>query len=65
MPKLTKKAVEKAEPQPRGDLFVWDSTLPGFGLRVYPSGVLSMLFSIAPRTIANDGAHWVNTASLP
>src|SRR5262249_52003351 len=39
MPKLTKKAVETVEPQPKGDLFVWDSTLPGFGGRIYPSGV--------------------------
>ncbi len=38
MPKLTKKVVERVKPDPERDLIVWDSALPGFGLRVYPSG---------------------------
>jgi integrase len=37
--KLTKKFVERLEPHPDRDCFVWDAALPGFGLRLYPSGV--------------------------
>src|SRR3954447_24405317 len=42
MPKLTKRVVE-AFPPAAGDLFVWDDELPGFGLRVYPSGTRKYL----------------------
>ena len=38
MSKLTKRVVENIKPDPRGDVFLWDSALPGLGLRVYPSG---------------------------
>ena len=37
MNKLTKRAVDAAEVRP-GDYFIWDGDLPGFGLRVLPSG---------------------------
>lgn len=37
MPKLTKGRVEKA-PVKEKDYILWDDQLPGFGLRVYPSG---------------------------
>jgi integrase len=43
MPRLTKRAVESARPEPGRDVFVWDSALPGFGLRVKPSGARSYL----------------------
>jgi integrase len=39
MPKLTKTIVEKAPSNRQRDYFLWDSKLPGFGLRVYSSGV--------------------------
>src|SRR5690242_15971282 len=42
MPKLTKRVVEAVAPA-AGDLFVWDDELPGFGLRVYPSGTRKYL----------------------
>lgn len=37
MPKLTKKLVEGIEPQDQ-DVVIWDSEIPGFGIRVRPSG---------------------------
>jgi hypothetical protein len=37
MPKLSKRAVEAAEIRGR-EYFIWDEDLPGFGLRVLPSG---------------------------
>lgn len=37
MARITKKLVDAAKPQ-EIEYFVWDDDLPGFGLRVYPSG---------------------------
>jgi integrase len=37
MPKLTKRRVDAAEAQAR-EYFLWDEEVPGFGLRVLPSG---------------------------
>jgi integrase len=42
MPKLTKKKVDAAKPK-ANEYFVWDNDLPGFGLRVFPSGKKSYL----------------------
>src|SRR3954451_21052779 len=42
MPKLTKRVVEAVAPA-AGDLFIWDDELPGFGLRIYPSGTRKYL----------------------
>ena len=38
MTRLTKRIVDATECDPRGDVFVWDGELPGFGLRVRPGG---------------------------
>lgn len=37
MPKLTKRLVESAEVR-AAEYLIWDGDIPGFGLRVYPSG---------------------------
>jgi len=38
MPKLTKRIVENARPNPDREAILWDTELRGFGLRVWPSG---------------------------
>lgn len=49
--KLTKRTVEAAVPPQRGDRFVWDSEIRGFGLRLYASGRRLFLFQYqAPAT---------------
>lgn len=42
MPRLTKRTVESFKPA-ISDIVVWDDDLPGFGLRVKPSGVRSYM----------------------
>ncbi len=37
MPKITKRVADNAEIKP-AEYFIWDSEVPGFGLRVLPSG---------------------------
>jgi integrase len=37
MPRITKRLVESLEPEQR-DVFLWDTELRGFGVRVYPTG---------------------------
>ncbi|WP_018719755.1 tyrosine-type recombinase/integrase [Arhodomonas aquaeolei] len=41
--KLTKTAVERLEPPEKGERLVWDTNLPGFGVRVVPSGTRSYI----------------------
>jgi integrase len=41
---LTKQVVEKTPPEPGRDVFMWDSKVPGFGVRVYPSGKRMYVF---------------------
>jgi integrase len=43
MPSLTKRTTDAVKPNADGDVFVWDDNLPGFGLRVKPSGAKSFL----------------------
>jgi integrase len=42
MPKITKRVVDGIHPEAR-DVFIWDSELKGFGVRVKPSGTRSYL----------------------
>jgi integrase len=68
MPKLTKRNIDKIQPPARGekDFVVWDDDVPGFGLRVKPTGVKS--FVIQYRNAAGQsrrmtiGRHGVITA---
>jgi len=42
LPKITKRAIDALKPSAQ-DVFVWDSELRGFGLRMKPSGVASYI----------------------
>jgi integrase len=48
MGKLTKAEIAAATAEGR-DLFVWDTTLPGFGLRVKPSGIKTLIVQYRTR----------------
>lgn len=41
--RLTKRAIDAIKPDTSRDVFFWDDVLPGFGLRVKPSGAQSFL----------------------
>lgn len=42
--KITKRAVDAALGRPKGDAFLWDDELRGFGLKVTPAGAKSFIF---------------------
>jgi integrase len=43
MPKLTKTAVDREQPEAK-QRFVWDAELKGFGLKIFPSGMKTFVF---------------------
>ena len=49
MAKLTKRSVDATRPSQEGDVYVWDSELPGLGLRVKPSGAKSFFIQYRNR----------------
>jgi hypothetical protein len=47
--KLTKRTVDATKPVQGGDVVLWDEELPGFGLRVKPSGRKSYILQYRNR----------------
>ena len=45
MPKISKRTVDAAMPDPPRRVILWDEALKGFGLLVLPSGVKSYFFN--------------------
>jgi integrase len=43
MPKLTKRTVDAAQPEPARDVLLWDEDMAGFGLRIKPSGAKAFI----------------------
>ncbi len=63
MPKLTKRIVEGIVPDPAREIVAWDTEIPGFGIRVWPSGKRTYLLKYRTRdgrqrkaTIGRHGA---------
>ena len=50
MAKLTKRTVDSMRPAVDHDIFLWDEELPGFGLRVKPSGAKSFIIQYRNRS---------------
>ena len=59
MPKITKRLVDAAEAR-SAEYFVWDSEIPGFGLRVLPSG--RNLSTLDPRALPTRSAAMMTSA---
>ena len=61
--RITRWLAETTRPGPR-DIFLWDTDLPGFGLKITPAGnrIYVLQYRIDGRlrryTIGNDGAPW-------
>lgn len=47
---LTKLIVEKTAPGGKDDVFVWDTKVPGFGVRIHPSGKRMYVYQYRTKT---------------
>ena len=65
--RITKTMIDAASPRPKGDAYLWDSAVPGFGLKVTTRGSKSFIYQyrIGGRkgrnrryTIGRYGAPW-------
>ena len=56
MPRITKRIVESLKPDPERELYVADDDLPGFGIRLRPSGAAS--YVIRYRTEAGESRRF-------
>ncbi|MFH0810608.1 MAG: tyrosine-type recombinase/integrase [Pseudomonadota bacterium] len=64
MAKLTKRFMETLKPKEAGDVVVWDDALPGFGVRLKPSGVASYIVQYRAKGVSRRltiGRHGVLT----
>ena len=61
--KLTKAAIDKLSPDPARDLFYWDDDLPGFGLRLKPSGLRTFVIQYRNRHALHGGSPLAATGS--
>jgi hypothetical protein len=64
MAKITKRAVDALKPFPRRDVLLWDTELPGYGVRCRPSGskVYVLKYRVGTRqrwaSIGRHGSPW-------
>ncbi len=56
MPRITKRIVESLKPDPEREIYVADDELPGFGIRLRPSGAAS--YVIRYRTAAGESRRF-------
>ncbi|MFI8667358.1 tyrosine-type recombinase/integrase [Qipengyuania sp. NPDC077410] len=62
---ITVRSVRSVKPNPKGDIYIWDTILKGFGLRTTPSGAQSFVFQYRVdggparrKTIGPVGSPW-------
>jgi len=59
--RLTLKAIDAAAPDPAGDVLIWDTAVPGFGLRIKPSDTRSFVLTYRNR---HGRSRWYTIARL-
>jgi hypothetical protein len=62
--KLTVRTMATISANPARDVYVWDDSLAGFGLRVKPSGVASFMLQFRNAEGVTGASPWGRRASL-